>query len=872
MGFIYGTCQIRKHIITCFLLMCLASSYSVTATETTFEQLFTDALDAEGQAYIEIRQEILNLSLLNDSYLKEKSKSSDLQVRLLSQAILARAEQPLNYRHFEELMVVPITQAVKYGARTVTGASPFITIKRITQNSTNWNRPDSMMMVMMMRTESVKHPQAHFRGYCHDDSAFLFLAEMALKNTMFDVPELSEQIEWTDDQKTYTTNEVAGMLGVLPETVDIWYKAGVFQESRNEHIDASIRIRQSQVRKFYEFYSDKVINPEYVKSKEPVSRVVHSDMLNATRGFQQDPGCLFRCYAVLLLKTFPKPETPELLYEVYKDDVSAYVRAYCVEGFSAKTQVSQIRSAMKDSSKKVRKEAVAKSSENLDAFTVSEYLNLIVHVIGHRDYQSRELNLEIARILGKKGDTAAIKPLIEMLGYDYYSFRESVIGEALIAIDPNSIYQAFESPNQRIRQNVWRGLAYSNNTFTLKKDYLINYFNHLRDDTIYIPLALRVLAKSEPESLFCFLKHDNPLVRKETIQLLDNLIRDYKNRFNLRKHLPNFKNLILPYIDDSDSGVRGVALSVLGKYSSNAEINKAILEALNDPDPYIRKIAVKNLSGYDKISKLDNVLMHEKNPGVWDAAFHALCNSTDPSREAVILRYVDDEQLVVRNSVALALGMFEDEEAIKALKSLSEDTEVVVQRQAIVSIGRVDVGLLSEILPKLPSELRRAAYNSLEMNKSDAAVDLLIKGTKDDDVSVRSVALWGLTKQKMFYEHNYPAVMAVQKCLSDTDPKIRELAIHVLYEMIGDKSLDQIAVYLEDSEKSVKIEAIRILSRSKSSTAIKYLMAVLPKEEDKESLVEIVRALQGITGNLLTKDEWMQWWEENKANYLKTNE
>ena len=69
--------QTRKHIFTCFLLMIVANSYVAAATQTSIEKLFTDALNAQGQAYIDLRQEILNLPIQNDSYLKEKSKSSD---------------------------------------------------------------------------------------------------------------------------------------------------------------------------------------------------------------------------------------------------------------------------------------------------------------------------------------------------------------------------------------------------------------------------------------------------------------------------------------------------------------------------------------------------------------------------------------------------------------------------------------------------------------------------------------------------------------------------------------------------------------------------------------------------------------------------
>jgi hypothetical protein len=58
---------------------------------------------------------------------------------------------------------------------------------------------------------------------------------MALKNTMLDQPELSEQIEWSDEEKAYTLREVAVMLGVLSQTAEKWHLAGLFRQPRTSY-------------------------------------------------------------------------------------------------------------------------------------------------------------------------------------------------------------------------------------------------------------------------------------------------------------------------------------------------------------------------------------------------------------------------------------------------------------------------------------------------------------------------------------------------------------------------------------------------------------------------------------------------------------
>ncbi len=882
----------RKSIIISFLLIYLANSYIAAAAEPTIEQLFKNALDAEGQAYIDVRQKILNLSPQNDSFLKEQAKSTDLQTRIIAQAILERAAKSQEYRHFEELMIVPITVAAKYGRNFRRLVNPFDTIKEITQI------PKTSRSLENRRTTIdawVGTPsQINYHSYCHDDSAFLFMAEMAMKDTMLDLPELSEQVEWTDSQKTYTLNARAEMLGVLPQTAEKWHQTGIFLVQLDDHRifipmqtdsnDLPDSITQFQIRNFYEYFSDKIINPEYLESIEPVSRVVHADAIDAAERFQQDPGSLSRCYAVLMLRNFAKPETPELLYKIYKDDISEYVRLYCVEGFSAQNQVEQIREAMKDYSlvvesddsettdtpveekttkvpcALVRNMAVIKSQENPEAFTVSDYIETITF---KGDYRSGELNNKIIQILVDRKDIAAIDPLIKMFCYSSY-YQESVI-KAINEIDPNSMYKLLDHDNAGTRKEAWSKFVSLDLDFPLEKDYLVKNLNACKIyDSDMILTIMSLIAKNYPDSLFGFMEHKVPMVRNHALGIL---VSD-PEKYLPKESLP-IKELLLSYVNDPE--VRLTVLNALSKYSSDDKVYALFLDALKDTNPSYRIAAIGNLKdSAETISILDAVLMQEKDSDVRFYIIEYLCKSKEPSKYEILVKFVRDENIGIRRIVADSISKWEDNQAIELLKLLINDPDSQVQRTAVVTIAQRNIGLLSELIPGMGPKLRQIAYSSLVNEQSDKIVQLLIKGTQDENVEVQKAALWNLTRQKFSKELEDPIVLVVRKCLTDNEPEIRNRAIYCLYNMLGDKSFEIISGYLYDPDTSVKITAIGTLMRFDNPEILKYLMEALAKEEDKETLVELVRALQTITGNLLTKNEWLQWWSENKDTYLKT--
>ena len=61
-----------------------------------------------------------------------------------------------------------------------------------------------------------------------------------------------------------------------------------------------------------------------------------------------------------------------------------------------------------------------------------------------------------------------------------------------------------------------------------------------------------------------------------------------------------------------------------------------------------------------------------------------------------------------------------------------------------------------------------------------------------------------------------------------------------------------------------------MISSMKKSKSVKTIINCLAKEEDKMLIVQILNVLQRLTGNMLNKNQWLEWWEENKELYLKS--
>ncbi|MHC4184870.1 MAG: hypothetical protein ACYSR4_02915, partial [Planctomycetota bacterium] len=76
------------------------------------QRLFEQALEAKGDAYIELRNLILErkdaVSFLESRVARA---DKDWKAAIIAEAILGRIEEPVTYRHYEELLIVPIKAA-----------------------------------------------------------------------------------------------------------------------------------------------------------------------------------------------------------------------------------------------------------------------------------------------------------------------------------------------------------------------------------------------------------------------------------------------------------------------------------------------------------------------------------------------------------------------------------------------------------------------------------------------------------------------------------------------------------------------------------------------------------------------------------------
>lgn len=616
--------KLRKATLCVFFIItiCYVTIPAIADTKGSIEQLFLEAMQVSGQEYVDLRGQILAVAEPNDAYLGKLVESDDLKTRIIAKAILERIQDPQKYRHFEELMIVPIVISITQGEMRPGGARPYETLKSITHRACMINEPMNKKLNMDPRTINPDYmSHYHSQSFCHNDTAYYFLAEIAIKNSMNSVPKLANKIPSKEQSITFTLEEAAEIVGVLPLTIDVWQKAGLFSDRGNNNSGTSDNIRINNIEQFYRIVYEEPRLSRYFPSEFTLEQIA------------QLSNELIQNYAVMMLCKFNKPQNPELLYEIYQ---SGTAREFCVNGFSAKTQLDELRQAMKATKaapiffdpramrtsetkvvpdELVRQAAIIKSMENPEEFTSEEYLEMISDT-------NHITNQYIAEALGKKRDPNDLDALKNMLKHkENNSDNYQAIIKTIFSIDTNYIYTLLENKDDEIRNIAWRNLKYSNITFPLRLDYLSKNLN----DSKLISATMELIEKYHPEALPGFLDHPNPEVRQQAV-----------GQLRRREKTTTIRDTLLAHLQDKDAEVRWSILEALFWYKSDKIVRDAFMNALKDTDPSCRKSALISLDSYgigyanDKklLSCLIEALKIEQNSFLRDRILLVLENTT----------------------------------------------------------------------------------------------------------------------------------------------------------------------------------------------------------------------------------------------------
>jgi HEAT repeat protein len=240
---------------------------------------------------------------------------------------------------------------------------------------------------------------------------------------------------------------------------------------------------------------------------------------------------------------------------------------------------------------------------------------------------------------------------------------------------------------------------------------------------------------------------------------------------------------------------------------------QGLIHALRHKDPKIQYDAAEALGEIGDILAIEpliTALTHNELSGVrWKAA-EALSKIGAPAVDALVgaLRHIDDD---VRWKAAIALGEIGDQRAIGPLISLLCDEDRFVKSRAAYALGLIGEPAVEPLIFALregDGNLRWGAAIALGKIRDPRAIDPLIRALADKYENVRAESAKSLAA-------------------------------------IGKPALGQLVRFLQNSDRSVRIEVVTALGELKDTDAIQPLMQIL-ETADEDERVEIADALDAI--------------------------
>lgn len=217
-------------------------------------------------------------------------------------------------------------------------------------------------------------------------------------------------------------------------------------------------------------------------------------------------------------------------------------------------------------------------------------------------------------------------------------------------------------------------------------------------------------------------------------------------------------------LDDGDTTIRGIALSAVGrlKSSQKAEAASALAKMLAriDADDQQRSTAARLLGDLGQqaaslLSQLEKTAAADVSPKVRSSALLAISRISDPAQTvATMTKAVEDKDSSVRLM------------AVQRLRELGRDAEPALQP-------------LAKLLEEKDERIRKTAGEAL-VRIGSRSVPALTAALESSSRDTREVALTALGKMGPLAK---PALTAIRKRLSDSDPKVKELAKRTVLEI-----------------------------------------------------------------------------------------
>jgi HEAT repeat protein len=422
--------------------------------------------------------------------------------------------------------------------------------------------------------------------------------------------------------------------------------------------------------------------------------------------------------------------------------------------------------------------------------------------------QEREVLVSVIKAFGFKGDDRATKPLMELLQSEESEVRESACRSLGRLCTPRAIGQmAAQLQETKCPLSA--------------KVLLIRALGQTRDKEAVEPL-LAHLGSKEKE----LREASQEALSLMAMQSFGKDIEKWQAWWNLNKAKSREQWLadIAERLEETNKELRSenehlkkeVAQKTIALLSEavNQKNLRPLLEAMKQGHTEVRLFAIREVSKFNDPSIFPQVvvLLADKEKEIRASAVQALGELGDETASPsggpgttvidLLLSALKDEEVVVREKAARALGKFHQEAVVNALLEVLRRDDTLVVMTACESLGQIGnqraVEPLAGLLGSPEARLREASAVALGRLKDQRAVAPLIATLKDKEERVRWYAADSLGNLR-----DVQAVEPLVALLSDKSPRVREAAVAGLGKIGSEKALGPLLKALTDSDKKV---------------------------------------------------------------------
>ena len=495
--------------------------------------------------------------------------------------------------------------------------------------------------------------------------------------------------------------------------------------------------------------------------------------------------------------------------------------AYALGRFCDRRATPPLIKALKDEDKDVREEAAQALAWLGDPRAVEPLINLLKK---EKDADVREMVVEA---LGEIGDERAFDALISALNDPSESVRNAAVGALCSLGDPRAVPHLLQhiQKNRIDTDNVASTLlflgepgfqallALADDPQIKDKDAIAFALGTTCDQRAVKPL-LRLLKDEEPcvridAAQALWLLHATDAIPHLVEALQD---EDLRVRIKVAETLCRLgdergvKALLKMLREERDIEHRWSVMWALSEAWGD-EVVDALIKALKDKDPYVRRRAARALGEIGDKRATDALIAALGDPAfeVRSSAIEALAFLKPKQGLEIFATALQDKSDWVRFHAVMALADLQDRRALKPLiRALFEDEEKSVRVQAAYALGRLGgAEAVSALAQALRNDfslcVRVAAANSLGATGDAAAVKPLCKALKSDWDEIREAAAKSLCYLPP--AHTAHAAPLLQQLFhNDGSPFVRVLCGITLFRITNNKRYLEKALKLIDKD------------------------------------------------------------------------